>query len=224
MHGSDAQWRSLTLRMCQLAVSATRPGNGFACGRAPTGFGSSWHSTNELSEFQLRGEHHHAYEQAAVNEQTPPSPPFYVARASLQDDGSLGAWIKLTVRGSPSMSALYRAIDAAVRRRCVPVCYGGTFAATRERVESHPVGVWRAIATLLERGDNIQEGSFVERLWAALLAPPLSARQEAMLSRVKAINGSVVQMPSSYAGQLQSCHCQERARSRGLYIRRGYIK
>ena len=54
-----------------------------------------------------------------------------------------------------------------------PVCFGGIFAATISRVKKQKSG-WRRIEKALERGDNIEEGHFVERLWAGLLSKPLS--------------------------------------------------
>ena len=39
------------------------------------------------------------------------------------------------------------------------------------------MAVWHAIESTLERGDNIQEGHYVERSWARLLAKPLSNYQ-----------------------------------------------
>ena len=38
-----------------------------------------------------------------------------------------------------------------------------------------PRGDWSALSTALLRGDNIEEGHYVERLWAALLSPPVDA-------------------------------------------------
>ena len=65
-------------------------------------------------------------------------------------------------------------LDAAqhpVRR----VCYGGSFATFGRNVQRVPLGDWSALSTALQRGDNIEEGHFVERLWAALLSPPVDA-------------------------------------------------
>ena len=57
----------------------------------------------------------------------------------------------------------------------LPVCYGGTFAARRHRIARIPRGFWRALEASLSRGDNIEEGHFAERLWAALFAGRLDA-------------------------------------------------
>ena len=66
-------------------------------------------------------------------------------------------------------------------RSIVPVCYGGSFAARRESFNLTSLRVWRLLARALERGDNIQEGSHVERLWAALLMRPLRRREEEVI-------------------------------------------
>ena len=65
-------------------------------------------------------------------------------------------------------------LDAAqhpVRR----VCCGGSFATFGRNVQRIPLGDWSALSTALQRGDNIEEGHYVERLWAALLSPPVDA-------------------------------------------------
>jgi hypothetical protein len=61
---------------------------------------------------------------------------------------------------------------AALNQDIVPVCYGGVFAATRYQVAVQPKRVWKAIEDSLSRGDNIAEGHFAERMWAALLSKP----------------------------------------------------
>jgi len=62
-------------------------------------------------------------------------------------------------------------VHHSVRR----VCYGGSFAASGRNVQRIPLDDWSALSTALLRGDNIEEGHFVERLWAALLSPPVNA-------------------------------------------------
>ena len=63
------------------------------------------------------------------------------------------------------------AVQHTVRR----VCYGGSFAASGRNVKRIPRSDWLALNTALRRGDNIEEGHFAERLWAALLSPPVDA-------------------------------------------------
>jgi hypothetical protein len=54
-------------------------------------------------------------------------------------------------------------------RKWWPVCYGGTFAAMRSSIRARPHATWAALEQSLRRGDNIEEGHFVERMWGALL-------------------------------------------------------
>ena len=64
----------------------------------------------------------------------------------------------------------------------VPVCYAGIFSASVANIYRREMRVWEALQKKLERGDNIQEGHFVERSWARLLSSPLKPYQ------VEAIN------------------------------------
>lgn len=67
----------------------------------------------------------------------------------------------------------------------VPVCYGGTFLTTYSQIVLPPSDVWSRLETSLSRGDNIEEGHFAERSWAALLSNPLEvAKQGKVLSRI----------------------------------------
>lgn len=66
-------------------------------------------------------------------------------------------------------------------RPVMPVCYGGGFATTREAVQQIAPETWRAIAESMERADNIEESHYVERTWAALLAPPLTSSEESAI-------------------------------------------
>ena len=59
----------------------------------------------------------------------------------------------------------------------LPVCYGGVFAVRRNAIRRLPRSTWRVLRRGLGRADNIEEGHFMERLWAPLLcgvAAPLS--------------------------------------------------
>lgn len=60
----------------------------------------------------------------------------------------------------------------------MPICFGGIFLTTFERLKFAPVGNWSAVVESLSRGDNIEEGHFMERLWAALLSPPMSQEEQ----------------------------------------------
>jgi hypothetical protein len=59
----------------------------------------------------------------------------------------------------------------------VQVCYGGVFAASTENIFKQDMSVWKTVENALERGDSIQEGHFMERIWGVLLATHLEAFQ-----------------------------------------------
>jgi hypothetical protein len=56
------------------------------------------------------------------------------------------------------------------RSDAVPVCYGGMFAAKKKQLLNQPIEAWQNMDKSLSRGDNIIEGHFAERMWAALLS------------------------------------------------------
>lgn len=70
----------------------------------------------------------------------------------------------------------------------MPICYGGHFLATLERVEASPVTDWSALVRGLSRGDNIEEGHYMERMWAALLSPPIPQADQAALLQTKGLS------------------------------------
>ena len=63
----------------------------------------------------------------------------------------------------------------------VPVCYGGVFAVQKERIHQYSKQFWASIELILSRGDNIQEGHYMERSWALILSKQLSSGEEARL-------------------------------------------
>jgi len=63
----------------------------------------------------------------------------------------------------------------------VPVCFGGNFMSSMRAIRQSPVRDWAAVVESLSRGNNIEEGHFMERLWADLLSQPLSLDQEAKI-------------------------------------------
>ena len=63
--------------------------------------------------------------------------------------------------------------DPGLAQDIVPVCYGGSFAASVENIYNIDIKTWKKIEDTLARGDSIEEGHFMERSWAALLASPL---------------------------------------------------
>jgi hypothetical protein len=51
------------------------------------------------------------------------------------------------------------------------------FAASVENIYKQNMNMWMKLEISLTRGDNIEEGHFVERSWAALLSNPLEPLQ-----------------------------------------------
>ena len=80
-----------------------------------------------------------------------------------------------------------------------PVCYGGNFAAKATQIYSKRM-IWERIETSLMRGDNIEEGHFAERAWAALLSHPLTLEETDVLKKsVSKVNDV---LKDGYKGQL----------------------
>ena len=53
----------------------------------------------------------------------------------------------------------------------IPVCYGGMFMTQKRGLWKQPREVWNNLEKSLSRGDNIEEGHFVERSWASIVSP-----------------------------------------------------
>jgi len=183
-HGSRADYRRLGVAMCDTARAAAGP-VGFGCGRRPYVDGSAYHWAPALLAYTLTEVHSHAWDQAdtATRDYFGPFP-------------TLGALLEET----PVLHA-----NELERRAVVPVCYGGTFAARRGSVRRRARGAYAALAAVLTRGDNILEGSMVERLWAALLAP----RHPDPRARARHLCAAARHLarPHSYAGMLVGCDC-----------------
>jgi hypothetical protein len=73
--------------------------------------------------------------------------------------------------GQPPSSSL------SAPSKVVQVCYGGIFATTVSNIKRVDSSVWKAAEMALRRGDSIEEGHFMERSWAHLLATPLEPFQ-----------------------------------------------
>ena len=80
----------------------------------------------------------------------------------------------------------------------VQVCYGGAFAASYSNIERLDASALKMVEKTLSRGNNIQEGHYMERAWGLLLAmPDLKAHQIEFLR-----NQSLRLAPFSYTGAL----------------------
>ena len=112
--------------------------------------------------------------------------------------GALLNWLNGSA-GAPADAA-----TELLQRPLWQMCYGGNFAARRSEIVRWPHALWRWLTDSLSRGDNIAEGHYAERLWAALLAPRLSAeRREAMLCATEHIRTL-----GGYYGMLLGCACR----------------
>ena len=90
-------------------------------------------------------------------------------------------------------------------RGFLPVCYGGGFVATRSAVHRVPKIAWERIVESLSRGDNVEEGHYMERMWAALLTPPLTPSETRAMACV-AKTADRVMLPY-LMGSVNNCIC-----------------
>jgi hypothetical protein len=70
----------------------------------------------------------------------------------------------------PAMSSWTQALGVPLRQPLTPVCYGGIFAVSVQRLLAIDRHVWVALKSSLSRAENIEEGHFMERSWAGLLS------------------------------------------------------
>jgi len=79
----------------------------------------------------------------------------------------------------PNLGSYYDSLDVqeGPMEPIVPVCYGGVFAASLRSIQRRDPNLWNRIEMSLARGDNIQEGHYMERLWGAILSSPLEPYQ-----------------------------------------------
>jgi len=133
--------------MVRLASSS----NGFGCYGSPRKDASAYHDTTKLSQFVI-GE--------------------YTRSKGYSPNGNI------PFRSSyVNLGAYWLAINVTLPQKLVPVCYGGIFAASVENIYKQDMKMWMKLEISLARGDNIEEGHFVERSWAALLSNPLELLQ-----------------------------------------------
>jgi len=153
--------------MVRLASSS----NGFACGVLPNSiqvdgdkfFVSAYHEVKNLFEFTLDR---------------------YINTKYTQGDR---VPFKSVYR---NVGALYDSLGAGpLPAEVVQVCYGGIFAASVPNIKNVDGPVWEKVEQMLSRGDNIEEGHYMERSWAYLLATPLESFQvKALLKHSGSVN------------------------------------
>ena len=81
------------------------------------------------------------------------------------------------------------------------VCYGGSFATQVRKVRSQRE-LWPRMVRSLERGDDIEEGHFAERSWAAILSDdvPASVLGDLALHSFGVVAGSNSDIPGMFVG------------------------
>ena len=137
------------LRSLESMVRLASSSNGFGCFGSPPKHASAYHNITMLSQFEI-GNYESGY---SPNDNVP----FKSSHTNL--------------------GAYWLAINVTLSQKFVPVCYGGRFAASVENIYKQDMNMWMKLEMSLTRGDNIEEGHFVERSWAALLSNPLDPLQ-----------------------------------------------
>ena len=215
------------LGLCHFVTVAMRNGMGFGCGMAPRMFGfngsrfrgvgpdgalkrdaptepgalpvtildysnvtrqvqsSAWHMPSMMGRFAMNGYNSFSETKKAATPFRSPVRP-------------LRRWVKHTGVIPP------RAVDRIFDRKLMPVCYGGQFAVVKENIERVGHKGFTNLRNALRRGDNIEEGHFAERLWAALLtSKPHWPEFERIEKRLVSLSGVVHSFPCD--GMLIDC-------------------
>jgi hypothetical protein len=72
-------------------------------------------------------------------------------------------------------------MNIVLPRQLTKVCYGGMYAVKVSRIANVRQSIWERLEESLSRADNIEEGHFAERTWAALLSEPPTPEDANML-------------------------------------------
>ena len=99
-------------------------------------------------------------------------------------------------------------LEAPQLRKIMPVRYGGFFAVQTRNIMYAAPALAR-MQNMLERGDNIIEGHYAERSFAALLLPTLPAN---IIEQILCLADAFRQCKGSagYCGTLYGCHSDRR--------------
>jgi len=144
-------WSSMD-EMISLAASE----HGFSCGLFGDDVLSAYHVSDYLFQFSLNSHSRMTYDR----EDTTIAP----FKSDFENLGHM-----LTV------------LHEKPRDGLLQVCYGGSFAASVTNIKKVPHVAWKGFEKVLSRGDNIEEGHFMERSWAALLSTPLESAEQSIL-------------------------------------------
>lgn len=133
---------------------------------------SDYHITATVKRWRLGMSYNRMHDQfdAARRTSCNGSNPSCEETSFASSSANLGDWLRIVERALPESQKSWLSTQ---RCELVPICYGGNFAASRERIRAVPRERWGAYARSLTRANNIEEGHFMERMWAALLASPI---------------------------------------------------
>ena len=109
---------------------------------------------------------------------------FYAShvRVSLKGAHDKGAVAGRNFKSSyETLGDWHRALDITLEGPYVPVCYGGMYIVKRSKIEQVPLEILRNLTLSVSRDDNIEEGHFAERTWAALFMDNLSIKDQLRL-------------------------------------------
>ena len=179
------------------SVLALAQRHGFGCFRAPDLGSSQWAVRRELFKFRLPS--YVSAEQLALQRRN-------VSVGTVAQLAPFAAEMGMCEFAARALGS----VSALLDRPFVPLCYGGSFVTTAERVRAHPRETYRRLDALLSRGDSIEEGHYAERLWAAILATPLAPSAQRALARIAGRNYAVVGgvLGISYTGVVKRCCCE----------------
>ena len=210
-HHTGLEQRDLT----EVVAEASGP-SGFSCGKLPNykltfdkikphrkswfdtifNYGaewSFWHDVSEISKFTMDSYVSYGRYHSELDEENK-------KLFSASEVPTFGAWWKML--GAPELNKI------------MPVCYSGFFAVQTRNIMNAAPSLAR-MQIMLERGDNIIEGHYAERSFAALLLPRLPANiTEQILCLADAFRrcrGS-----AGYCGTLYGCHSDRRCARHGL--------
>ena len=211
LHQTDLEHRDLT----EVVAEASGP-SGFSCGKLPNytltfdktkpfrrawfdtilnhgAEWSFWHDVSEISKFTLD---------------------YYVSKGRYRNELNEDNKKLFSASAVPSFETWWKMLEAPQLHKIMPVCYGGFFAVQTRNIMYAAPALAR-MQNMLERGDNIIEGHYAERSFAALLLPKLPAN---IIEQILCLADAFRRCKGSagYCGTLYGCHSDRRCASHML--------
>ena len=98
-----------------------------------------------------------------------------------------------------TLGGWHKALEIALPRPLVPVCYGGMYMVKRSKIKEVPLEILRNMTISLSRGNNIEEGHFAERTWAGLFSDSLNIKDT---ERLLGLSRMIYPFHDSWTGAL----------------------